>query len=89
VTFQDLDCAKNRPARLCENDGVCPDIRLGKSGGDAMQLLALGTGLWIMVGVVFFRFQVEKKRELTPPDKDKQDKQRNTADFEQRNELLH
>jgi hypothetical protein len=35
-----------------------------------------------MVGVVFFRFQVEKKREVTPPDKDKQDKQRNTADFE-------
>jgi hypothetical protein len=35
-----------------------------------------------MVGIVFFSFQVEKKREVTPRDKGKQDKQRNTADSE-------
>jgi hypothetical protein len=32
--------------------------------------------------VVFFCFQMEKKRNVTPPDKDKQEKQKDTGDFE-------
>lgn len=31
VTLQDWYCAKNRRARICENDGIRPDIRLVKS----------------------------------------------------------
>ena len=82
MTLQDWDCAKNRLAHICEDDRVRSDIRLKKNRSDALQLLAFGTGLWVMVGVVFFCFQVEIQREVTPRDNDKQDKQRNTADFE-------
>jgi hypothetical protein len=41
-----------------------------------------------MLGVVFFRFQVEKKWKVTPSDKDKQDKQKNAADSELKKKLL-
>jgi len=70
VALQDWDFAEKRRAHICKDDRVCPDIRFQKNRSDALQLLALGTGLWVMVGVVFFRFQVEKKRKVTPPDKD-------------------
>ncbi len=73
MTLQDGDCAKNRRAHICEDDRVRSDIRLKENRSDALQLLAFGTGLWVMVGVVFFRFQVEIQREVTPPDNDKQD----------------
>jgi len=82
VTSQDRACVRNRRALIFEDKSVRSDIRLEKNGCDAFQLLALGTGLWVMGRVVFFRFQVEKKRDLAPPDKNKQDKQRNTAYFE-------
>ena len=82
MASQDRAGIENNSALILEDKGVRSDTRLEKNGGDALQLLALGTGLWVMVGVVFFRFQVEIQREVTPPDNDKQDKQSNTADFE-------
>ena len=82
MASQDRAGIENNSALILEDKGVRSDTRLEKNGGDALQLLALRTGLWVMVRVVFFRFQVEIKRDMTPPDKDKQNKQRNNADSE-------
>ena len=70
VTLQDRACVNNGPAIVFEGKSVCSDNGLEEDGRDAFQLLALGTGSRVMGRIIFFRFKVEIKRDVTPPDKD-------------------
>jgi hypothetical protein len=72
--LQDRDRVKKRGTHIREEDRVHSDIRLKDNGGEAMQLLALGTGEWIMGRVVFLCLQMEIKRDVTPRYNDKQNK---------------